>query len=150
MHESSRDVSCVHFFGFKMFSNFFTMNLAVKIFRIFFTMNLAVKIFRIFFTIMNLAVKIFWIFFYNEFGCTYFIFGLFHNFCFSSLLPTHKKIQKCYIYIFGFETSRNVSCIHFFGFKMFSIFFTMNLAVNIFQIFFTMNLAVKIFRIFLQ
>ena len=65
--ETSRDVSCIHFFGFKMFSIFFTMNLAVKIFRIFFTMNLAVKIFRIFFT-MNLAVK-FFDFFYNEFGC---------------------------------------------------------------------------------
>ena len=67
MHGTSRDVSCVHFFGFKMFSNFFPMNLAVKFFRIFFN---------------------------NEFGCTYFIFGLFHNFCFSSLLPRHKKIPK--------------------------------------------------------
>ena len=77
MHETSRDVSCVHFFwvqnvfeffynefGCKNFSNFFTMNLAVNFFGIFFTMNLAVKFFRIFFT-LNLAVKTFRIFFYT-------------------------------------------------------------------------------------
>ena len=38
----------------------------------------------------------------HEFGCTYFIFGLFHNFCFSSLLPTHKKIPKV-LYISKFS-----------------------------------------------
>ena len=71
-------------FGCKNFSNFFTMNLAVKIFRMFFTMNLAVKFFRIFFT-MNLAVHI-----------------LSFAFCFSSLLPTHKKIPKV-LYISKFS-----------------------------------------------
>ena len=49
MHETSRDVSCVHFFGFKMFSNFFTMNLAVKNFSNFFYNEFGCKIVSEFF-----------------------------------------------------------------------------------------------------
>ena len=89
------------FFGFKMFLNFFTMNLAVKIFSIFFTMNLAVKIFRIFFY-NEFGCKNFLNFFYNEFGCknfsNFFYTRVSTSFFLSSKMKSHLTCLRPHIW----------------------------------------------------